>query len=131
MKVNDTCNSDGSQRELANGVLKQAAHDLQRFHSTPNTIERELYLDTYWWVMSDDSVWPFSFPRVCESLNLVQEHVRSDLIDLQSLGLLGRSAQRCTQAVKRVQALLPKVSLNRQQVTRAERVSLKPHLPLT
>jgi hypothetical protein len=113
MKANDTDNYERSRRELADGVLKQAERDLQRFHSAPSTIERELYLNAYMWVMSDDSTWPFSFLTVCGSLNLVPENVRQDLIDLQSLGALGRWARRCTQRVKRVHALLSKVPRNR------------------
>jgi hypothetical protein len=112
MKANDIDNYEHSQRELADGVLKQVQRDLQRFHSAPSAIERELYLDAYRWVMSDDSTWPFSFLTVCESLNLVPENVRQDLIDLQSLGALGRWARRCTQGVKRVHALLGKVPRN-------------------
>jgi hypothetical protein len=113
MKADDTDNHQRSRRELADGVLKQAQRDLLRFHSAVSTIERELYLDAYRWVMSDDSTWPFSFLTVCESLNLVPENVRQDLIDLQSLGALGRWARRCTQRVKRVHALLSKVPRNR------------------
>jgi len=131
MKGNDTNTYERSQRELADGVLKQAAQDLRRFHGAVSAIERELYLDAYRWVMSDDSSWPFSFLRVCESLNLVPEDVRQDLIDQQSLGALSRWARRCAQGVKRVQALLRKVPRNRQKLKRAEGVSLKPHLPLT
>ena len=112
MKANDTDNYERSRRELADGVLKQAERDLQRFHSAPSAIERELYLDAYRWVMSDDSTWPFSFLTVCESLNLVPENVRQDPIDLQSLGALGRWTRRCTQGVKRVHALLGKVPRN-------------------
>jgi hypothetical protein len=115
MKANDIDNYERSQRELADGVLKQAQRDLQRFHSAPSAIERELYLDAYRWVMSDDSTWPFSFLTVCESLNLVPENVRQDLIDLQSLGALGRWARRCTQGVKRVHALSGKVPRNRRR----------------
>jgi hypothetical protein len=112
MKANDIDNYERSQRELADGVLKQVQRDLQRFHSAPSAIEVELYLDAYRWVMSDDSTWPFSFLTVCESLNLVPENVRQDPIDLQSLGALGRWARRCTQGVKRVHALLGKVPRN-------------------
>jgi hypothetical protein len=113
MKANDTDNYERSRRELADGVLKQAERDLQRFHSAPSTIERELYLDACMWVMSDDFTWPFSFLAVCGSLNLVRENVRQELIDLQSLGALSRWTRRCTQGVKRVHALLGKVPRNR------------------
>jgi DsrE/DsrF-like family len=99
MKANDTDNYECSRRELADGVLKQAQEDLQRFHSAPRAIGRELHLDGYRWVISDDSTWPLSFLTVCESLNLIPEHVRQDLIDLQSLGTLARWALGCAQGV--------------------------------
>ena len=54
MNAIDTHISETSQRELAAGVLKQAEQDLRRFHGAAGTIERELYLDAYRWVMSDD-----------------------------------------------------------------------------
>jgi hypothetical protein len=76
MKANDTDNYVGSQRELADGVLKQAAHDLRRFHGAVSAVERDLYLDAYTWVMSDDFTWPFSFLNVCCLLNLSPEDVR-------------------------------------------------------
>ena len=63
MKGNDADISDESQRELAAGVLKQAAEDLRRFHGATSKVERELYLDAHSWVMSDDYSWPFSFPN--------------------------------------------------------------------
>jgi hypothetical protein len=131
MKANDTDNYERSQRELADGMLKQATQDLRRFHGAVSAIERELYLDAYRWVMSDDFSWPFSFLNVCESLNIVPEDIRRDLKDQQSLDALGRWAQRCAQGVKRVQGLLGRVPRNRQQLKRAKGVSLKPHLPLT
>ena len=53
--------SNTSHRELAAGVLKQAENDLRRFHRGTSKVERELYLDAYRWVMSDDCSLPFSF----------------------------------------------------------------------
>ncbi|MGB6313504.1 MAG: hypothetical protein WBG13_13230, partial [Pseudolabrys sp.] len=69
MKTNNTYIFDQSPRELAAGVLKQAAEDLRRFHGATSKVERELYLDADSWVMSDDCSWPFSFPNVCRLLN--------------------------------------------------------------
>lgn len=70
-----------SQRELAAEVLKQAAQDLQRFKGATSAVERELYLDAYSWLTSDDSAWPFSFLNVCKLLNLVPEIIRDELRD--------------------------------------------------
>jgi hypothetical protein len=75
MKGNDTNTYERSQCELADGVLKQAAQDLRRFHGAVSAIERELYLDAYRWVMSDDFSWPFSFLNVRGLLNLSPERI--------------------------------------------------------
>jgi hypothetical protein len=122
MKANDTDNYERSQRELADGVLKQAAQDLRRFHSAVSAIERELYLDAYRWVMSDDFSWPFSFLNVCGLLNLSPEDVRQELVSNLSLGAFGRWAGRCRRTARRLQHLLVRVSQPRHNVSAAEPV---------
>src|ERR1700745_2763463 len=59
MNTTDHHPSNTSHRELAAGVLKQAENDLRRFHRGTSKVERELYLDAYRWMMSDDCSWPF------------------------------------------------------------------------
>jgi hypothetical protein len=110
MKANDTDNYVGRQPELAAGVLKQAEQDLRRFHGAASPIERELYLDAYRWVMSDDFSWPFSFLKVCELLKLAPENVRQDLIGQLSLGTFSRWARRCARTVQRLRTFLASVS---------------------
>ncbi len=112
------------QRELAAGVLKQAEQDLQRFHAAPSTIERELYLDAYRWVMSDDCSWPFSFLNVCQLLNFVPEDVRQDLTGHLSLGTFSRWVRHCARAVQRLQILLASVSRIAPRVNAAEPTTL-------
>ena len=92
------------QRELAEGVLKQAARDLRRFHAATSKVERELYLDAYRWIMSDDHSWPFSFQNVCQLLNLSPENVRKKLIGDLSLGAFTYRARRCQHAASRLRA---------------------------
>src|SRR5258708_10132386 len=72
--------SGTNQKDLAVGVLKQAAPDLRRFHGATSAIERELYLDAYSWLTSDDCSWPFSFLNVCQLLNLTPDIVRQALV---------------------------------------------------
>jgi hypothetical protein len=124
MKANHTDNHEESQRELAADVLKQAEQDLQRFHAAPSAIERELYLDAYRWVMSDDSNWPFSFLPVCQLLNLVPEDVRQDLIGDLSLSTFSRWVRHCVRAVQRLQILLATVSGTRRKVEATEPATL-------
>ena len=102
MKTNNTYIFDQSPRELAAGVLKQAAEDLRRFHGATSKVERELYLDAHSWVMSDDCSWPFSFPNVCRLLNRAPEELRHDLVGDLAFGTFGQLARRCSRAVRRL-----------------------------
>jgi hypothetical protein len=124
MEAHHTDNYQESQRELAAGVLKQAEQDLQRFHAAPSAIERELYLDAYRWVMSDDSTWPFSFLPVCQLLNLVPEDVRQDLIGDLSLSTFSRWVRHWVRAVRRLQIFLASVSRTRGKVKATEPTTL-------
>jgi hypothetical protein len=124
MNAIDTHISETSQRELAAGVLKQAEQDLRRLRGAAGTIERELYLDAYRWVMSDDCSWPFSFLNVCQLLNLVPEDVRQDLTGHLSLGTFSRWVRHCARAVQRLQILLASVSRTARRVNAAEPTTL-------
>ena len=101
MKTKNADMSDRSQRELAAGVLKQAAWDLRRFRRAKSTIGRELYLDAYRWLTGDECSWPFSFLNVCQLLNLAPETVRQELIGDLSLGTFGYWTRRCGRAARR------------------------------
>ena len=70
-------------------MLSQAVHDLRKFHSATNGVERELYLDAYSWIMTDDFSWPYSFLNVCKSLQVSPEAVRAELLANVSLGWSG------------------------------------------
>ena len=87
MKAADNYISETSARELASALLKQAAEDLRRFHGAKSAIGRELYLDAYGWVTSDDCSWPFSFLKICQLLNLAPENLRQELLTDASVGL--------------------------------------------
>ena len=101
MRANDADFSVESQRELAAGVLKQAAQDLRRFHGATSRVERELYFDAYRWVMSDDYSWPFSFPNICQILDRHLEELREELIGDLAFGPFGQWTRRCSRAVRR------------------------------
>jgi hypothetical protein len=101
MKANNADSLEESERELAAGVLKQAAQDLRRFQGATSRVERELYYDAYSWVMSDDYSWPFSFPNVCRLLNRVPEDLRQELVGDLAFGPFGQWARRYSRAVRR------------------------------
>jgi len=95
-----------NQRDLAAGVLKQVAQDLRRFHGRSSAVERELYLDAYRWLASEDVSWPFSFLNVCQLLNLAPESLRQELLGDQSLGVFGYCVRRWGRAARKFQILL-------------------------
>jgi hypothetical protein len=101
MKAKEVHLSDGSQRELAAGVLKQAAQDLRRFHGATSTVEGKLYFDAYSRVTSNDCSWPFSFANVCRVLNREPEELRQELVGDVSFGPLRQWVRRCSRAVCR------------------------------
>ena len=74
------------EKGLAAGVLKQAAHDLRRFHAAATGVKRELYLDAYSWINADDFSWPYSFMNVCKLLGVCPEVMRTELFADASLG---------------------------------------------
>ena len=106
MNPADDYQSETSQKNLAAGILKQAAQDLRRFHGATSKVERELYLDAYRWAISDDSSWPFSFLNVCELLNLPPDVARGELLGDASMGFFGYWTRRCLRGARSFQSSL-------------------------
>jgi hypothetical protein len=125
MKTGEDYIRETSQRELASGILKQAAQDLRRFHGATSGIRRDLYLDAYRWVLSDDCSWPFSFLNVCQLLNFAPESLRQELLTDASLGLFGSLARRGGRAARAFQ-----IFFNRIFTTNRNPIAVDP-VPLT
>jgi hypothetical protein len=92
------------EKDLALGVLKQAARDLRRFHSATGGVKQELYLDAYSWVTANDFSWPYSFVNVCKLLNVCPEVVRAEIFADASLSWLGYWTKRAGNVSRRVRA---------------------------
>jgi len=129
MKATDTHASEKSQRELAAGVLQQAAQDLRRFHGATSAIERELYLDAYRWIISDDCSWPFSFLNVCQLLNLAPESLRQELLTDASVGLFSYLARRGGRAARSFQSLFNRIFTKSRDPIAVDPVPLT-HVPI-
>ena len=123
MNAADDYHFETSRRELATGILKQAALDLRRFHGATSAVEREFYLDAYRWVMSDDCSWPFSFLNVCQVLNLAPETVREEALGDLSLGAFGYWSRRCGRAVRRFKIFLSNIFTTERSANAAEPVT--------
>jgi hypothetical protein len=92
------------EKDLALGVLKQAARDLRRFHSATKGVKQELYLDAYSWVTANDFSWPYSFVNVCKLLNVCAEVVRAEIFADASLSWLNYWTKRAGNVSRRVRA---------------------------
>jgi len=112
-----------SRKDLADGILKQAALDLRRFHGATSALEREFYLDAYRWVTSDDSSWPFSFLNVCQLLKLAPETAREEVLGDLSLGAFGYWTRRCGRVARRFKIFLSNIFTNERTANAAEPVT--------
>ena len=92
------------EKDLALGVLKQAARDLRRFHSATKGVKQELYLDAYSWVTANDFLWPYSFVNVCKLLSVCPEVVRAEIFADASLNWLDYWTKRAGNVSRRVRA---------------------------
>ena len=124
MNAADNYTSEANQKNLAVGVLKQAAQDLRRFHGATSKIEQELYFDEYRWVTSDDCCWPFSFLNVCQLLHLAPDAMRSELLGDAALSLLGYWTRRCGRVARRFQTFLSNPFTSERSENAAEPVTL-------
>jgi hypothetical protein len=122
MNAADNYQFETSRRDLADGILKQAALDLRRFHGANSAVEREFYLDAYRWVTSDDCSWPFSFLNVCQALNLEPETIREEVLGDLSLGAVGYWSRRCGRAARRFKISLSNIFTNERTANAAEPV---------
>jgi len=76
----DALANSAPEAALAKGVLVQAKRDLRRFRTARDRVGREIYVDAYSWIASDDLWWPYSFLNVCEVLGLSPEVLRVQLL---------------------------------------------------
>jgi hypothetical protein len=97
------------EKDLAAGVLKQAAHDLRRFRAATKGVKRELYLDAYSWITAYDFSWPYSFVNVCNLLELCPEVVRTELLADASLGLFDYWVRRAKRLSGKLRASFVRV----------------------
>ena len=123
MNAADDYYFETSRRDLAAGILKQAALDLRRFHGPTSAVEREFYLDAHRWVTSDDCSWPFSFLNVCQTLDLIPETVREEVLGDLSIGAFGYWSRRCGRAARRFKILFSNIFTTERTENAAEPAS--------
>ena len=101
-----------AHHDLAAGILSQARRDLRRFRSSKRALGRELFLDAYSWVVSDDCSWPLSFRNVCEFLELSPEAVRQEALRDSSMNAVNFWSQRSARLLRQCQTSLRGMFIN-------------------
>jgi len=97
------------EKDLAAGVLKQAARDLRRYRAATKGAKRELYLDAYSWITDYDFSWPYSFVNVCELFDVCPEIIRAELLSDASLGPLRYWTRRVDRLSKKLKSSFARV----------------------
>ena len=112
------------EKDLALGVLKQAAHDLRRFRSATKGVKRELYLDACDWVTATDFSWPYSFVNICKLLAVSPEVVRAELFADASLSWFDYWSKRAGQVSQRLHSSFVRIFAGCSNPERADAASL-------
>jgi len=68
-----------AERRLVVAVLEDALHCFQKYIDTQNAKQHQLFLDAEEWIMGDNPTWFFSFPNVCDTLDLDPDYMRKGL----------------------------------------------------
>ncbi|MFZ1218905.1 MAG: hypothetical protein WAO00_06395 [Chthoniobacterales bacterium] len=120
MNAHKTLRITKAKSKLAAGILGQARRDLRRFHGATRATERELYLDAYSWVISENSRWPFSFLNVCRLLDLAPDELRRDLLSDVTLGVCQYWSRRFGTALRQYHLSLRQALLRQGRLAGAE-----------
>jgi hypothetical protein len=68
-----------AERRLVVAVLEDALHCFTKYVDAENVKQRQLFLDAEEWIMGDNPTWFFSFPNVCDTLDLDPDYMREGL----------------------------------------------------
>ena len=89
------------EKRLMLAVLEDAVATFLRHPRRGDARERRAVREVEEWFDATDSVWPFTFIRVCEALGLNAQYVRAGLTRARG-GRSGESSSRLTRPVRRM-----------------------------
>lgn len=88
------------EKMLMCAVLEDAITSYQRFLSVSNGRGRAAFKEAENWLMHEKSDWPFSFERICESLDLDPDYIRTGLIRWHTNGARQQTKTRLFYVVR-------------------------------
>jgi hypothetical protein len=67
------------ERRLMLAVLEDAIDCFQKYAHTNDLRGRQLFLESYEWIMSPDKRWLFSFENICQIVDMNPDYLRQGL----------------------------------------------------
>lgn len=67
------------ERRLMLAVLEDAIDCFQKYAHTSDLRGRQLFLESYEWIMSQDKRWLFSFENICQIVDMNPDYIRQGL----------------------------------------------------
>ncbi|MBY0275150.1 hypothetical protein K2Z84_07415 [Candidatus Binatia bacterium] len=67
------------ERRLMLAVLEDAIDCFQKYAHTSDLRGRQLFLESYEWIMSPDKRWLFSFENICQIVDMNPDYIRQGL----------------------------------------------------
>jgi hypothetical protein len=67
------------ERRLMLAVLEDAIDCFQKYAHTNDLRGRQLFLESYDWIMSPDKRWLFSFENICQIVDMNPDYIRQGL----------------------------------------------------
>lgn len=67
------------ERRLMLAVLEDAIDCFQKYAHTNDLRGRQLFLESYEWIMSADKRWLFSFENICQIVDMNPDYIRQGL----------------------------------------------------
>jgi hypothetical protein len=68
------------ERRLMVAVLEDALHCFQKYVDAEDPKQRQLFQDAEAWITGHNPTWFFSFPNVCDTLDIDPDYVREGLL---------------------------------------------------
>ncbi len=67
------------ERRLMLAVLEDAIDCFQKYAHTSDLRGRQMFLESYEWIMSPDKRWLFSFENICQIVDMNPDYIRQGL----------------------------------------------------
>ena len=80
------------ERRLMLAVLEDAIDCFQKYAHTEDSRGKQLFAESYEWIMSPDKAWLFSFENICQIVDMNPDYIRQGLHRWRDQGPVGSAS---------------------------------------